>query len=1652
METGDSRTPAKAPGAQQQANAAQRGMPVPSGAGSSTPTTPIHRYSATNQLPPIQSPMSPKTEQSSSGMRPYMPPMVQNSPPAASSRLPSAPHSARSAPGYSRGSVSSHSQTSFPGNQTLPPNSSSSGSTPLPPIAGGYGRSPSFTSAAATSAIPPIKSQPTQAISHTTTSPLSAPTTSAATGHEEAAAPAAFTSPTPGQAPMSRMHPGIASPNARPALHSQQPMQSPHQNTASVPPHKQSASSPKLHRAVSAQNTPAQPHAQQSPRQTANPAQVSSAGAAPGTTFTTTPKTSLPAGQPAAAAVPPLGPGQSMGTVGRPQAVVSGPPQTTGLAISGAQNGRSTTAATNAAPTANGVSEPARQSAQADASGRPLNVSDALSYLDMVKSQFQDRPEVYNQFLEIMKDFKSHTIDTPGVIERVSRLFYGSPALIQGFNTFLPPGYRIECSDDPAEGVRVTTPSGSIIPDMHRRTSGAAVGARQQSPPATSSAAANGQRGNYASQQTPTHHQSQYASRRTGPGGLPSSQIMSPPPSQAPAASAAAAPMAAQDAYAGSGQAPIASAAAAAAMETRSPGAMRSPSIGAAQRSRQVPVEFNHAITYVNKIKMRFAAEPDRYKEFLEILQTYQKESRPIQEVYAQVQHLFSSAPDLLDEFKQFLPDTSEQGAANMAGLTSPGTAYAGSAPGVAAMNDAVAGGRLPPVGNFAPAGTTGHGSDSYSGQGGSGQAMGMAYDGKGQGTTPTSSRKRRGVMGSSGQASGPGSAKRRSKGRGEGESVYGQGVAALQAAANPATATPDELAFFERVKRFIGQPNAYNEFLKLLNLYNQQVLDPKTLVERAESFIGDDRELFGWFKQFVGYDEQQNELDDARSGDEAVVDAVAGPEYGAYVPPEEVAKTLRPPRPKVNLAQCKSYGPSYRLLPDASTQAKCSGRDAMCFEVLNDRWASHPTWASEDTEFVHHKKNQYEEAMFRSEEDRHEMDIEIDTNLSVIRQLTPIAQQIEQMDPEQQANLTLPENFLGMSEALPRRALRKVYDSNRALEIIKAMHTHPATAIPIVLKRLKQKDEEWRRQRREFGKIWRENDSKNYYRALDHQGLTFKSADRKTISPKHLITEIETRRREQQSAAAAAAAADDDSGARNISHKVASALRHRYQLEFQFREGSVIADVINAILAHVGRQNSQFASSEKEQMERFFHDLFGGLMGIENPEFVSLGAGGDSSDEAEKDAPSPAAADATPAAADSAPVSETTNGMPTNGAKSDGGMAGTPASESAMDVDAKPQEAAQTNGMPASPHTDGGSKPSTPGLISSRSWIQIGSSGRDTSLPASVSTSTTKNVSRAFYTNSNYYVFLRLFQILYERFNRLRELGPECQDKVTQAHQAQSVATKLGMRQQIDVLKAYDLERTDYYTIFLELVDQFLQGQLESSSFDEAMRVMYGINAYRILTVDKVVQAISKSLQTLVSDSRCIDILELFSTLPPVHEQSPLRSHIAYRMKVEALVGADEHVFRVDYLYDSQTMTIQLLRREDITLDQAVTEEERWAYYVDSYVLFEPTEGVNHQQHMDRPRPYLRRHLHADECDYAISSRSNLEIKIAVNTYKLCFLTGTEDIYANHSRRAQMQKAKSACDKAWDERALKWHEWVQKEHEQHESEEGAGSVQEWWK
>ncbi|MCO5589722.1 hypothetical protein L7F22_043690 [Adiantum nelumboides] len=84
-------------------------------------------------------------------------------------------------------------------------------------------------------------------------------------------------------------------------------------------------------------------------------------------------------------------------------------------------------------------------------------------------------------------------------------------------------------------------------------------------------------------------------------------------------------------------------------------------------------------------------------------------------------------------------------------------------------------------------------------------------------------------------------------------------GMAPSMPPGQSALATVDEVAFFERVKKHIDDRPTYIEFLKLLNLFTQDIIDMRTLVDRAALFIGGQRDLFTTFKSLCGYDMGKN-------------------------------------------------------------------------------------------------------------------------------------------------------------------------------------------------------------------------------------------------------------------------------------------------------------------------------------------------------------------------------------------------------------------------------------------------------------------------------------------------------------------------------------------------------------------------------------------------------------------------------------------------------------------------------------------------------------------------------------------------------------------------------------------------------------------------
>jgi paired amphipathic helix protein Sin3a len=303
-----------------------------------------------------------------------------------------------------------------------------------------------------------------------------------------------------------------------------------------------------------------------------------------------------------------------------------------------------------------------------------LKVEDALSYLDQVKLQFAKQPDVYNQFLDIMKEFKSQSIDTPGVISRVSQLFRGHTDLIEGFNTFLPPGYKIEVQAN--DSVHVTSPNSSLATvlqpidnptqkrvlspiDINNTNSSQSLSAPSVIGTISSSAnisnSLNIQLANFNSDSQPQII--------TVTPVAPLNKLATRPPS------GTTPPTVSQSVLSRSIVSGVTMSQSQQATQTLvniSNGGNGDASGGKGANNQ---VEFGHAISYVNKIKNRFQSQPDIYKAFLDILHTYQKQQKSIKdgifngqylseaEVYAKVAELFKNQEDLLQEFSQFLPD-----------------------------------------------------------------------------------------------------------------------------------------------------------------------------------------------------------------------------------------------------------------------------------------------------------------------------------------------------------------------------------------------------------------------------------------------------------------------------------------------------------------------------------------------------------------------------------------------------------------------------------------------------------------------------------------------------------------------------------------------------------------------------------------------------------------------------------------------------------------------------------------------------------------------------------------------------------------------------------------------------------------------------------
>uniref|UniRef100_UPI00358F8FB4 paired amphipathic helix protein Sin3b-like n=1 Tax=Myxine glutinosa TaxID=7769 RepID=UPI00358F8FB4 len=144
------------------------------------------------------------------------------------------------------------------------------------------------------------------------------------------------------------------------------------------------------------------------------------------------------------------------------------------------------------------------------------------------------------------------------------------------------------------------------------------------------------------------------------------------------------------------------------------------------------------------------------------------------------------------------------------------------------------------------------------------------------------------------------------------------------------------------------------------------------------------------------------------------------------------------------------------------------------------------------------------------------QLDVVLETNLSTIRVLENVQKKLSRLTPEEQSHLHLDDCLGGTSEVIHCKALQHIY-GDKAAEVIAGLKQNPANSIPVVLKRLKAREEEWREAQKGFNKLWREQNDRFYLRSLDPCGLTFRQLDTKALRSKSLLNQIEEAYDERQ-------------------------------------------------------------------------------------------------------------------------------------------------------------------------------------------------------------------------------------------------------------------------------------------------------------------------------------------------------------------------------------------------------------------------------------------------------------------------------------------------------------------------------------------------------
>lgn len=270
-----------------------------------------------------------------------------------------------------------------------------------------------------------------------------------------------------------------------------------------------------------------------------------------------------------------------------------------------------------------------------------------------------------------------------------------------------------------------------------------------------------------------------------------------------------------------------------------------------------------------------------------------------------------------------------------------------------------------------------------------------------------------------------------------------------------PAASIPEETDPLRGIKEALAARGALETFVKMLNYYNQGYVSARDLIALVTPLI-DSADALHALKTFINYDEQ----------------------------------------PAAHSAQdMKDYARigSYKIFPEPLALASPAA------DVLNALCISVPTHESEEDTFIFRTKNSSEELLVRVSDERAENDL-------YLARLRCLAARLEETYAAYAEGMLGLED-IGMSPAIVKETLKSIYE-NRSAEVLEALLSNPAKALPVVLRRLYAVYQESLAASRRQRLQWREMVDEHYYKAYDTRGIFFRSNEKKLLTLRHIHAE----------------------------------------------------------------------------------------------------------------------------------------------------------------------------------------------------------------------------------------------------------------------------------------------------------------------------------------------------------------------------------------------------------------------------------------------------------------------------------------------------------------------------------------------------------------